>query len=116
MDANRTGQRWRAAEDAAITAPSAAGKLAEVAAELGRTVQSARDRRHLLRARWRDCRCHNPAHELWSAHEDQLAAAVAAMYPRRLPAHSVEALAAVLPGRTPSAIKRRISTLRKRLT
>ena len=111
----RTGQRWTAAEDAKITDPAAAGKLAEVAAELGRSVQATRDRRHSLNKRWRDCRCHNPAHELWCTAEDSLLAAVAAMYPRRLPGRSVEPLAALFPGRTPRAIQQRISTMRKRL-
>ena len=109
------GQRWTAAEDAAITDRAAVGRLAEVAEGMGRTVKAARTRRYKLRARWGDSLCSNPAHELWRGAEDSLIASVVCLYPRRLPAHSVEALAAVLPGRTPFAIKRRISTMRKRL-
>ena len=109
--ASGTGRRWTPAEDAAILDPAAMGRLAEVARSLGRTPQSARDRRHLLSKRWRARACRNPLHEVWTAREDDVMRAVARLYPRRLPNHGAEALAVLFPVRTPESCKARLSMM-----
>ena len=107
-----SGEPWTPVEDRAILSPDALGRLGEVAAGLGRTVQSARDRRCLLNKRWRDRRCKNPSVEEWLPGEDSVLIAVGRLYPRRLPDHSVDGLASLFPGRTPEAVKARLSMLR----
>ena len=107
-----SGEPWTPVEDRAILAPDALGRLGEVAAGLGRTVQSARDRRFLLNKKWRDRRCKNPLVEEWLSKEDGVLIAVGRLYPRRLPAHSVDGLTSLFPGRTPEAVTARLSMLR----